>query len=279
MAKKDVSKGITKVKPQLELPDFMADEEVLGLETLKEFIVPPFIKIVQKQAGEELLKNFSAGDVILSPANAMIAEMPRDTKGHVLEGATSSFLFTPILFYPEWITWNPIELKGQEPAIRYRTTDPSDRLVAKARDPQLRSEPHPSDQSGMLKIRHCEHLNFIVILSNHALGETPAIISFARGEWKSGSNFASLIKMRKAPIYGCVFEATVNMRHGTKGEWYGFDIVNSDERAWVEKDSYAIFKTLHEEFDKAHKEARIKAQYDSQPGEVDPAAVAGKEEF
>jgi len=278
MAKKDVSQEITKVNPEFELPDFMNGEEQLGIENLKEFVVPPFIKIVQRNASEELLKSFSGGDVILSPTNAIVAEMPRDNKGREIEGSITSFQFVPILFYPEWISWNPIEMKGQESSIRYRTVDANDPIVGKARNPKLRAEPHPNDSTGKLFIRHVEHLNFIIQLRNHALSGEAAILSFARGEWKAGSKFAGLIKLRKAPLYGCVFEATVKLRHGKFGDWYGFDVGNPAEKPWVEKDEYELFKSIHLEFDKLHKDARIQAQYDP-AADGDAAATPATDEF
>lgn len=279
MAKKDVSKGITKVSPAvLAVPKYMADEEVTGLELLKEFIVPPFIKIIQKSAGDELLQHFSAGDVILSPANAVIAEMPRTNKGHIVEGSRSAFQIVPILFYPEWLTWNPIDLKGSEPAIRYRTLDPDDPVVAKSRSPILRIEQHPTQPE--YKIRHVEHLNFLVMLYNHPLGEEPAIMSFSRGEWKSGSKFANLIKMRRAPIYGCVFDAVVGLRHGQKGEWFGFDMCNPEEGSpWVEKEGYDTLKTIHEQFVEYHKERRIRAQHEVTSLDDDAATTPATKEF
>lgn len=277
MAKKDVSKAITKVSPGLAVPKFMAGEEVTGLELLKQFIVPPFIKIIQKSAGEELLKSFSAGDVILSPANAMIAEMPRDNRGKLIEGGHASFQVVPILFYPEWLTWNPIELKGSEPAIRYRTLDENDPIVAKSRSAQLRKEAHPTHAE--MFIRHVEHLNFLVILHSHALGSEPAILSFSRGEWRSGCKFASLIKMRKAPIYGCIFDAVVSLRHGAKGDWFGFDMANPEEGGpWVEKDAYASLKVIHEEFVQYHKDQRVRAQYEV-VSETDEAATKPTDDF
>ncbi len=277
MAKKDHSKDITKVNPAQQLPEYMEDEEVLGLEILKQYIIPPFIKIVQKQASDELLQYFSAGDVILSPANAMIAEMPRNSKGKVIEGSRSTFQIVPILFYPEWLTWNPIELKGSEPAILYRTMDPNDPVVAKARSPQLRKEPHPTNPE--FSIRHVEHLNFVVILYEHGLGAEPAVLSFSRSEWKSGSKFAGLIRMRHAPIYGCVFDAVVSMRHNQKGDWYGFDMCNPEDSPWVHEKEYKDFKELHEKFNKYHKERKLQAQYDVTANIDDDAASKPSGEF
>lgn len=277
MAKKDVSKGITKVSPSLEIPDFMVDETITGLEVLKDFVIPPFIKVIQKSANDDLLQSFSPGDVILSPANALIAEMPRNDKNRPIEGAKSQFQIVPLFFYPEWITWNPIQLKGTEPAIVYRTINPNDPVVAKSRSATLRSETHSTQPE--YTIRHVEHLNFIVLLHNHELGAEPAILSFSRGEWRSGTKFAALIRMRKAPIYGCIFEANVNIRHNPKGDWYGCDMANPSEgSSWVGKDGFDELKELHEQFVKLHKEQRIQAQYDTTT-EEDEAATAESKEF
>ena len=279
MAKKDVSQEIVKITPELQLPEYMVDEEVQGLELLGNYIIPPFLKIVQKQASEELLQTFSAGDVILSPLNAMVAEMPRNDKGKVVEGGRAIFQIVPILFYPEWLVWNPIELKGAESAIRGRTLDPNDPIAAKARNVSLRLEPHPTRPD--LKIRYIEHLNFIVILYKHGLGREPAILSFSRGEWKSGSKFASLIKMRHAPIYGCIFDVSVGpgMRHNDKGDWYGFDVANPEENGpWVNGDEFTIFKELHTTFSDYHREKKIQAQYEVTE-ENDEASAKGSEEF
>lgn len=275
MTKKDVSKAITKVDPAQVIPKFMADEEIVGLEALTEFIVPPFIKIVQKQSGEELLQYFSTGDVILTPANAMISEMPRNKKGRIVEGARSMFQIVPVLFYPEWLTWNPIELKGTTPAIAYRTMDPNDPVAAKARNANLRSEPHPT--SPKLNIRHVEHLNFLVVLYKHPLGPEPAILSFSRSGWKYGSKFANLIKMRRASLFGCIFDVVLAPRHNDKGDWWGFDVTNPESgSSWVKKDEYEVFKELHIKLNESKE--KLRAQYEVVT-ENDPAAVTPTDEF
>jgi len=275
--KKDISTDITKIGVD-NLPSFMQDEKVTGLESLKEFIVPPRIKVIQKAAGEELLSTFSAGDVILSPLNAVITEMERDNKGRPVEGSKTSFQFVPIFFYPEWATVNPIQMKGQLPFLRYRTTDPADPVVTKAKNPGLRSEPCPEDPE--YKIRHVEYLNFIVALYNHPLGIEPVIMNFSKGEWSSGSKFASLLKMRRAPMYGCVFEAVVGLRHGQLGDWYGFNITNPDEGSpWVDEDNYEVFKKLHIQFAEYHKESRLRSQIEPDEDTPDEAAVTSSSEF
>jgi hypothetical protein len=279
MAKTDHSKSITKVNGVEGLPDFMQGETDLGTELLEQFIVPPRIKIVQKQSRAELLDLFGPGDVILTPTQAVIAQLPRDSKGRPVDGndSTASFKLVPLFFYPEWCVWNPIELRGKEPMISYRTTDPTDPIVRKARDPQLRVEPHPTEKNA--QIRYVEHLNFIVVLYDHPLEGEPAVLSFGRGEWASGSRFASLIKMRKAPMYGCVFQANTKFRPGQLGDWWGLDISNPADGQWVkDKDAYDSMHVLHERFVEHHAKSRLKADL-SDEGEIDAVNTGANSEF
>jgi len=274
MAKKDTSLEVKNVGG-IELPDFMKDKEITGLDHLKEFVIPPRLKIVQKQSDDSLLELYKPGTVILTPSNSMVAKFDK-------EGKTGVFHFVPVFFYPEWATWNPILLKGQEPAIRYRTTDPTDPIVAKARNKTLREETIPEHPD--MKMRHCEHLNFIIMLVNHEHAGTPILMSFSRGEWSTGSKFSSLITMRKASPFGCVFAAHIAFRPGSgKGTWYGLDIANPDpgvQSPWVSsEDDYNAYEALHKEFEDHHKNSRLKAALEDEPVEDDPAATPANEDF
>jgi hypothetical protein len=258
--KQDISTDITKVNPQL--PDFMQGEKVLGTESLTEYVVPPRIKVVQKQASEQLLDVFAPGDVILTPTQSVVVQLERDAKGRPVEDQDASFFVVPLFFYPEWATWNPIALKGQEPAIRYRTLDPTDPIVHKSRNKDLRYDNHPDRAD--LKVRHVEHLNFVVMLIDHPLAGTPVVVSFSRGEHWVGNNFASLIKMRNAPLFGCVFTLTPKFRPGQLGDWWGLDVANPESRSpWVDdKDIYEKCKALHLEFAEYHKSSRLRTNLD-----------------
>jgi len=271
--KKDTSLDVKRVSG-IELPDYMKDEEILGLANLAEFVIPPRLKIVQKQSDDKLLEIYKPGDVLLTPSNAMVASLDPDTK-------SCSFNFVPLFMYPEWATWNPIALKGQEPAIRYRTTDPTDPIVVKARNKLLREELIPGREDG-LKMRHVEHLNFIIMLVDHEFEGTPALMSFSKGEWGAGSNLCSRITMNKTvPIYGRAYTAHVAFRPGSgKGTWYGIDVDNPADRvSWVTEEQYPVFKALHVEFEDHHKNSRLKAALEDESNDPDPAAVIASEEF
>lgn len=241
------------------LPAFMQGDDQ-GTENLGQFIIPPRLKVVQKQSGDAFLESFNQGDTILVPQMMTVAPVLLNDSGRpTKEGET--FNFTPLFFFPEWVTWNPLETRGSLAAIRERTTDPNDELVAKCRNNKLWFEQCPEQPE--LQVRNVEHLNFLVVLLDGELAGTPCILTFARAEHKSGSSFAALIKMRKAPIYGCVFQAKVGFRDNGKGQWYGLDIGNPEgDSGWVEdQEMYERFKQLHLEFKEAHESQRIRPDY------------------
>jgi len=278
MAKKDTSLEVKKVAG-VELPAFMQNEEIMGVESLGEFVIPPRIKIIQKQASDELLATYKPGDIILTPTNMTVLDIKKDN-GKTIVCPENSFNIVPLFFYPEWATWNDYKLKGQEPPIRYRTTDPTDPIVAKSRDASLREEDDP-DHQGM-KIKHLEHLNYIVMIVDHPLEGTPVLLSFSGGEWSQGSKLASLIKMRKASLFGCVFTLNAEHRVGKVADWEGLTPANPANRTpWVDEDKYELYKSLHEEFKSLHKESRLKASLEDETVDADSAATnaAAEEDF
>jgi len=254
-------KNVTIVKPQSNVlinpPEFI--KQGIGLEGIGEYVVPPRMKIVQKQAGEVILGKFSVGDVIAVPDMFPLYEPTRDDRGRLIEEEIIGLRFIPVFFFPEWVLWNPYELKSSLPATAGRTFDPSDPIAVKARNPALRSEPFPGKEK--LFLRYCEHLNFIVALQNHPF-ESHIILSFARAEHFAGRQFCNLLKMRKAAIFGNVFEMRLNHRTNGQGDWWGFDITNPDANPWVSKEEYVKFNTAHEELTRL--KDSIKVNYDDE---------------
>ncbi len=239
-------KNVTIVKPQdnvlINPPDFI--EQGVGLEGIGEYVVPPRLKIVQKQADEVLLEKFSVGDMISVPDMVPLYEPSRDDRGRLIEEEITGLRFTPIFFFPEWVIWNPFELKGTLPATAGRTLDPSNPIAVKARNSSLRSEPCPGSEG--LMIRYCEHLNFIVALQNHPY-KSHIVLSFSRAEHFAGRQFCNLLKMRKAAIFGNVFEMRLNHRSNAQGDWWGLDIVNPEADPWVDQEEYTRFSEAHNE--------------------------------
>jgi len=254
--KKDASTDIVHVQPEMKLPDFLGGQEVQGLEDLAQFVEPPILKVVQKQSSDDITSTFEAGDVIVLPTRSLIAPH---------EDGPNPFLFVPIFFFPEWCTWTPQELRGQVPAIIGRSHDRNGVIAVKSANPDTRYE-DVEYEGRMIQVRHVQHLNFMVTLYNHPLAGEPMIMSFARGEHRSGTRLASLIKARKAPIYACVFQAQVGTepRKNNKGSWFGLDVTNPTVEGvtpWVGEEEFEALKEQFDEVSKVFQDGRIRVAH------------------
>lgn len=259
--------AIQKVNPpELVLPEYMQGDGRLGTEELASQVVVPRIKIIQRQASTELLEAFGVGDVIVAPLNQLVCECPKGERGQPSVKTYRAFAFTPLFYYTEWCTWNDIRMRGTLPAIAYRTMDPNDPIVVKSRSASTREE-----NDGDNVLRHVEHLTYIVLLRGHELlGSQPVALSFQRAEHFHGRKFATLTRLRNAPLFGCNYVASVTHRPGTgKGDWWGVDVANDAGQPWVSREDYPKMRELYETFKGLHESSSLQASYDD-PAEDDP---------
>ncbi len=255
-----------------QLPDFMRDAQVEGTELLKQYVVPPRVKIIQRNARKPFSEMFKPGEIVAVPMMQRIAEYDG--------GRSPSFHFVPLLFYPEWVAWNPMETRGTLPSVRARTLDPRDPIAVKSRSTETRLEPcpeMPKKDGKDLYVKYLEHLNFIVMmLPPNPLAGLPIVLTFASGEHRSGTNFTTLVQLRRAPLYGCQFEAHVRERDNGKGAWYGIDVQNPSPDTGVtpfivEKERFEEMRALHHEFKSIHEKKLLQVEYDDEPVEAPPA--------
>jgi hypothetical protein len=255
-----------------ERPSFLAvadGQKPMGHDDLKAFVRPPRLKVVQKMSKPPFTDNNVEGDLILVPQLITVAPIDRDEQNRPGKQGRP-FFFVPVFFFPEWISWNPLKLKGSEPAIRERSFDPRSDIARKSRDPQLRSEKMPGTSDDELKIKHQEHLNFVImLLSDDPTGGMPIVMSFAKTAHKHGSNLCSLIAMRKADVFACVFQGQVKMESNAKGDFYNIFPTNPDTKLgqapWIQDEAvYARLRASHEEFAELHKASRIVVDHDDE---------------
>lgn len=238
------------VQDLTQVPAFMNEDSRDGTEVLSNFIQPPTLKVIQPLTKPPLIDLFTPGDLVLLPVNKLVTGLTVDEHGK--RGKTSDKIaFTPIFFWPEWLVYNPLEIKETHGSVRDRTLDPESQIAAKARNPKTRFETCPEKPDK--KIAYTEVLNYAVIIMHEDVPQEPAILRFKSGEHRAGTAFNTLIKSRRAPIYGCIFNMQVGYRSNNKGQWFGVDVVNPDENPWVDnKEVYAAFKEAHEEFKRYH---------------------------
>lgn len=246
----------------LALPAHLQEQAIVGVEALGQYVVLPRLKTVQKQANQDLLNTYNIGDLLLTPTMNMVMPFPTEDNGRPSKvDRGKSFYFTPLFFFVNWATLNPIQMKGKLPVVRYLTSNPADPIVAKCKSSALRKEPCPEDKN--FQIRHVEQLNFVVTLQHHELAGMPFIMTFSKGEHFSGQKFCTLIKQRNASPFACVFEAYPKFRPGTgAGEWWGIDVCNPADPAvqpWVTAEEYEQYTKDFEEYKKLFAADKLRA--------------------
>lgn len=255
-----------------QLPPGLAEFAGEGTELVKGFCRPGRMKVMQSNRNAPYT-DFEEGSVIVTPANMPIAA--NGEKFHIV----------PLLFFPEWCTVNPYQLKGSLKMIRERTLDPAHEIAAKSRDPDLRgADKCPENAKYFLK--HKGYLNFICWIVNHPeLNQLPVLASFSGGEYGRGQRMCDLIQMRKAPIWAQVFECRVpeEKRHSEAGDWYGIDVgsptVEGMEPFVLDQDEQKILRAAHKELVQLHMRGAVVVDQEEAEADAADSAAAGSDKF
>lgn len=243
------------------VPDYLKVQDDHSLDTVKQYVRPSRIKVVQSTAESKLKDSYGVGSVILLPEGITIVTPARDERGNINYGTTPPFTFTPIFFFAEFCVWNPLSTKGKLPAIRERSFDQNSQIAIRARSMKDRKRPCPEEPTEMLT--YCEHLNFVVHLHGYP---DQVILSFSRGEFNAGQNFAGLLRMRQGvPMYGNNFEAHLNYRENAKGNWIGLDISNPTEVSpFVDEEAFRKYQLLYQDYAKLYADRMIEIHYEDE---------------
>lgn len=241
-----------------------AGDKPMGLQLLNQYIIPPRLKIVQPQSKPELKSQFAEGSVICMPAKMPVVERVYDEATKRFAENSNPFTFTPLFFFPEYFCFNPIQL-GNLPAIRDRSTDNRSEVARKAKRKEWREEPCPEDAK--FNIRYCEALTFIVHITDvEALWGIPVTMSFMRGEYGTGQRFITDIGLRKADLFGNVFQAVTGHRIKDQFNWYGYNISSpapGTQSQWVEDAGlFAFYKEEHIKFAEAYAANLLRSDVD-----------------
>lgn len=271
---------------QASLPAHLQEDtsKDTGLALVQGYIRPPRLKIVQPQSAPEYRDNWFEGTVLTVPSRQVVAAVGHANGRPLLN--SDVFYFVPIFMWPEFVTFNPIELKGQVPTIRDRSTDPRGRLATMCRNAATRSTPYIENGSPKvldgktLLIRNVECLNVAVMLLysvDATLWGEPRIMSFRTGEFGVGCKFIEQMKLRGKKMYGCIFQAMTGRRENEKGNWFGYDISNpslaeTNVSPWVQAaEEFQHYQSLHESLAESHKLNAIDISYDDDDGATSDA--------
>lgn len=251
------------------LPDYMKNEPT-GTELIGQYVTPPRIAIVQPLSDAEVKKAYGETACYASPSNELILPAWVDTN------PAPVVRFVPIFFFPEFIEWNPRGVQGLN-AIRSRTTDPKSELAQKCKSFETGIRNYPCPEKPEKLIRCQEHLNFVIMLLDHSLTGIPMMMSFSRTGHKDGRKLCDTIRMRRAPMYGLIFDLSIGPRSNDEGAWYGFDvrgtIAENGMSAFVDEEWFNYLKVMHLQMVKDYELGMLQAQYEESADEAATVAA------
>lgn len=251
-----------------QMPDWLReDTSTTGTDEMLAFVRPPFVKIVQKTSAQELKDEYGEGAVLLVPGNRPILTPDQMEAG-------GSLLVTPLLFFAEYCTFNPIEWKDKEPLIAARSFDKNSIIAKKAAVADTRNELVLDAEGKPVLVKgkqiyysHQECLNFLMHIHNPEAKEYCdfANFTFRGGENGTGSRLAMLISARKRAIFVGQYELRVSLHKDPYEGHCGFDCSNPTTPGvspWIlDKAMRDMFSDTHDFLVKALTEKRLDTQY------------------
>jgi hypothetical protein len=234
-------------------PGFLADyQEDKSLETLRQHVEVPRLKLIQGTTEISLRETFGEGAGVIRPGDVLVCRKD------------DAFSFVPLFFFVEWCKW--ADMKDSSPrCIIDRTFNADSELAVKAKDFKARFELYEGheglDAKQQMQYRYVEHLRFIsVIHGDHELAGAPLTISFERGEYRQGKAFINAIAMRRehvggepksVPLWAQVWTLQPGYRDPEpQRKWWGWDY-KAAEPAIIEEEEAPAFRQQHEQFKEA----------------------------
>ena len=274
------SKDLKKVEPKTSFLARYADDT--SLDDMTQYVILPFLKVIQSMTDASLKKTCGEGSVIVRPGDAIVWK----------EGA-DPFDFVAQFFFVEYSKFSDRKDK-ESPVVIERTYDPASEIAKKALDKDRRFETYEGHENkpenDQWKYRYVRHFRFAgVIYGEHELAGTPVVLTFDRGEDYQGQSFISAMKMRKQrttvgdetkvipiPLWAQVWSFKASLRDLGDRKWYGLDFVPGIPALIDPKDA-EMMTEAHVELKKLHEKNRLVV--DDKEVMEDEAAVTASDPY
>lgn len=231
------------------LPEHMRGDGVMGNEELVKFVQPPRLLIVQALSGPPLDKH-EPGTLLLMPSERVILPFVKGSTG-----SEKPMLFVPIFFFNEYVIANPREIHASHGRARERTFDANSEIARRAmsRDKAVRECPCPEKLDKQCKYMvRMNYLWWILSGEDEEPVSSACLVTLKSTEANAARSLNSLIQARRAPLFGCVFAASVAARSNQQGKWHGYEFNNPP----VGTPSFVEDAGMYEHFKQAHLDAK-----------------------
>lgn len=234
------------------LADFVEEDE--SLEGLEDYFIPPTLKKLEANSrADDLVREFGAGSMVLTPQNDCVWKM-----------GDPPFKFVPILFVPVYRKW--LDFNDPEgPNVVETSFDRESTLAKIARNPNKRNEETYGTNDPPFKYQCIEHLTFGGIIYDGNFAGTECVLSFERSGHFKGKSFLTAIQSRKVtiqgksvrqPLWSQVWGMELVSQSNKKGRWHGINF-RTVQPSVIEQKYVEPFKALHEKWKDLQEKERI----------------------
>lgn len=224
------------------------DESLLGLQ---DYFIPPTLKKLEATSKQrDLVQEFGAGSIILTPQNTCVWKQ-----------GDKPFKFVPILFVPIIRKW--VDLKDPEgPNVIDTSFDVTSNLAKIARDPEKRNA---EEYGNGFHYQYVEHLTFLGVLYDGEFAGTQCVLSFERSGHFKGKGFLTAIQSRrvtvneksiKQPLWAQVWGIELIAQSNQFGNWFGFNFKVVTPSV-IEQQYVQPFKEMHISLKELQKQRNI----------------------
>lgn len=258
-----------------------------SLEGLKNYRELPRIALIQGTSAQDSKDKYPLGTAILFPGETVLAEYGQP------------FTLVPVFQFTEFVHYADRRDQSQ-PKVVERTRDPLSKIARWSRMNNMREQEYPGGPKDKpFKYRFVEHIIIAsVVWGEHPLRGEVVALNFSRGEFFTGTKFASACLMRRvpgsgasvdadgnpvhgssmrAPLWSQVWEFRSNVRERNGNTWYGLDF-DTPEEPWIEESDAPAMRELYESLRDDFKSGRIGANFtdaeDAEAEVVAPSAAA-----
>lgn len=252
-------------------PSWMSEDAGAGLESVNRFILPPRLVIAQPTS-KAPLNDYAQGTALLLPSQRVVAAYDKSRQ------ASLPIVFAPVFFFTEYTLDNPMAIHSSHGRVRERTFDHNSDLArrAKSMDAEVNTMPCPDMPSE--KCRFTVRMNYFWQLFTLTADEEPygdlCFVSMKRTEQRPAMELNTMIRQRRAAIYGNLFVAEIHRRENNKGQWYGFDFFNPPELIGPWVNDQGIYNQLKAEHNRLA-EAYAASMIDTSEADADADYVDG----
>lgn len=216
-------RGSTNVQAKSDLPDYMKGGTGRGSEDVEmQDMIIPRIEIVQalspvlKRNDPEYIENADQGDLFNTVSRA-VYEQP--------------LKLVPVMYRREFLLW-----KDRKAGGGFRGSFPTMEEAQAAYKDLMANNDGPAEI-----VETAQH---IVLVLHEDGSHEEAVLSMSRSKMKVNRGWNSLIRMKGGDRFSHVYELTVVMENGQKGEYFNYSIHAADE--FTPPEAYQAAERLYE---------------------------------